>query len=553
MINRLSIKNYALIDSIDIEFDRNLNILTGETGAGKSIIMGALSLILGQRAEGRFFYNQDKKCIIEGYFDVSGYDLLSFFQENDLDYASEAILRREINIDGKSRAFINDTPVTLQRLKALGELLIDIHSQHATLQIGTADFQLLTLDSVAGNKDIRTQYQSSYIEYTKTAAQLKELTEQLLQAEAEADYHRFLFEELETARLTSNEQHALENELQQLEHAEEIKRNLLSVIFALREQDASIEQQLKTIQQQVQQAARYMPALDEPLSRLSSSIIEIRDLTEEFIRSESLVMHDGDRLNTVNERLNLIYALQQKHRVQDTSALIEIRNQLSEKLVSTSNLNEEISALEKKVVILEKQTRSLADQLTKSRHTVRAYLSTAVEQLLEGMGMHDSKLKITLDKTENGVLRLQGQDAISFFFSANKGQEPQPIGKVASGGELSRLMLAVKSIVAKSSALPTIIFDEIDTGISGEVALNVGSIMQKLAKNMQVIAITHLPQIAAKGNTHFKVHKTTEKDKTNTHISQLSADERIYEIAQMLSGANPGHTAIQHAAELLKA
>lgn len=553
MLNRLSIKNYALIDSADILPGKGLNILTGETGAGKSIIMGALSLILGQRAEGRFFFNQNQKCVIEGYFDISGYGLTHFFAGHDLDYEEETILRREINTDGKSRAFVNDTPVNLQILKALGEKLIDIHSQHATLQINTSAFQLFALDSVANNRELKQRYAETYTALQREAAQLRVLKEAADKANAEKDYHQFLFNELEEANLVSGEQKELEEEQQKLEHAEEIKRNLIGAVYALKEQEGNVEQLLRGSLQQLQQAAHYMPVLEEQLSRLESAIIEIRDLTDELAHAEQQTTHDGERLLAVGERLSLLYGLQQKHRVADVNALLALREELSEKLFSADAQEEEIVQLEQRVNELDRQAHALAEELTETRRHVVPDLVGQVRSILQELGMPESNLLIELQPLSDGGLRSSGQDEISFLFSANKGQTAQPVSKVASGGELSRLMLAIKSIVARSSALPTIIFDEIDTGISGEVALKVGDTMEDLAGHMQVIAITHLPQIAAKGDTHFKVYKETEDNKTYTHISPLGSEERVLEIAQMLSGATPGDAAMQHAAELLKA
>lgn len=552
MLNRLSINNYALIDSADILPGKGLNILTGETGAGKSIIMGGLSLILGQRAEGRFFFDQARKCIIEGYFDISGYDLESFFAEYDLDYEPETILRREINIDGKSRAFVNDTPVTLQVLKTLGEKLIDIHSQHATSQINTAAFQLLVLDSVANNGAIKQRYESVYRDWRAVEARLQTLREAAERANAEADYHQFLFNELEEASLEVGEQQVLEDEQKQLEHAEEIKRNLLGAVQILQEQDGNVEQLLRASLQQLQLAARYLPGLEEQATRLESATIELRDLADGLAQAEQEVMHDGERLEAVNERLSLLYGLQQKHRLADVDALIALRDALYEKLGESDTRQEEIRQLEKQLAVLEKEARVLADQLSESRKSVVPDIVQQVSAILRTVGMKDSTLSIQLTPAADGALRPSGADEVAFLFSANKGQPPQPVSKVASGGELSRLMLAIKSIVARSSALPTIIFDEIDTGISGEVALNVGETMEALSEHMQVIAITHLPQIAAKGDTHFKVYKDTGDDKARTLITRLDDRTRVEEIAQMLGGANPGDAAMRHASELLR-
>lgn len=551
MLSRLSIQNYALIDSLDIHFDRGLNILTGETGAGKSIIMGGLSLILGQRIESRYFFNQERKCIIEGYFDISGYELESFFEEQDLDYAGETIMRREISADGKSRAFVNDTPVTLTVLKALAEKLIDIHSQHATLQLSTESFQLLTLDSVAQNQPLHQQYLTVYRSFKATEERLNTLKETVKQAGAEADYHRFLFEELEKAKLEVGEQEQLELEQQQLEHAEEIKRHLFGAVHILHEQEMSTVALLKEALSQLQQAERHMPSLAEQVERLQSAFIEIKDLGVEIDRIEQGIILNEERLATVNERLDLLYTLQQKHRVDNLAALIALRDELAEKLKALSSDDEEIIRLELEASRLKEEMLALADQLSASRRAVIPRVQDEVSQVLRTVGMPNSQLRIVLDPLEVDAVRTSGRDRIEFLFTANKGQDPQPVGKVASGGELSRLMLAIKSLIAKTSALPTIIFDEIDTGISGEVALKVGEIMEGLADHMQVIAITHLPQIAAKGDTHFKVYKIESADKTATSLVQLAQSDRVREIAEMLSGTNPGEAALQHATELL--
>jgi DNA repair protein RecN (Recombination protein N) len=549
MLSRLSIKNYALIDELDIQPSKGLNILTGETGAGKSIILGALSLILGQRAESKYFYNQAQKCVIEGFFNIADYHLQGFFEEQDLDYEVETILRREISADGKSRAFVNDTPVTLTALKALGERLIDIHSQHATLEINTEDFQLMTLDSVAENNALLHQYQSSYKQYKQTNTALKELLEEVKQAQTEADYHQFLFDELAEAKLVADEQDVLEQEQNQLSHAEEIKRSLLAANFALNEQEQAAISLLKEAISQLQQAERYLPNLHELTERLQSSLIEIKDISEEIERTEQHTLFDEDRLSTVNDRLSLLFQLQQKHHVDDVPALILIKEELENKLLKNSSNDEKVEKLTLETARLKKACEELAQQLTASRKKAIEIVQQEVVKVLTEVGMPNSILQVELSSSEQ--LRNSGQDSIRFLFSANKGQEPQPLNKVASGGELSRLMLAIKSLIAKTSALPTIIFDEIDTGISGEVALKVGNVMESMANYMQVIAITHLPQIASKGQSHYQVYKADEQEKTRTNMRRLAQEERVVEIAQMLSGSNPGEAALQHAKELL--
>lgn len=551
MLSRLSISNYALIDSLDIRFDNGLNILTGETGAGKSIILGALSLILGQRAESQFFFDQQRKCIIEGFFDVSGYALKVFFDDWDLDYEPETIIRREINSDGRSRAFVNDTPVTLQVLKALAERLIDIHSQHATLQLNTPSFQLLVLDSVAQNQPLLQQYTRHFEAYRKAQAELAVIQEAVQRAEAEADYHQFLYDELAAANLATDEQERLESEQRQLEHAEEIKKGLISALHTLQDGEITALGLLREAQQQLQQAERYLPALAEEVSRLQSSLIELKDLGEELGRTEQEVTLDEDRLIQVNDRLSLLYALQQKHHVPDEAALIALREELRVKLDAQSSNEAEIHRLRDEVERLRSEMIILAGQLSEARKAAIPVVEKAVSDVLQAVGMPHGQLRVALTPVAADAMKESGGDEIQFLFTANKGQAPQPVGKVASGGELSRLMLAIKSLVAQTSALPTIIFDEIDTGISGEVALRVGEIMEALARNMQVIAITHLPQIAARGQAHFKIYKAESSGKTITNMMALQHSDRVFEIAQMLSGTEPGDAAMQHAAALL--
>src|SRR5690606_14894182 len=504
MLSRLSIRNYALIDSLDIHFDKGLNIVTGETGAGKSIIMGGLSLILGQRVESRFFFNQQKKCVIEGYFDVSSYRLTDFFNEHDLDYEQETIVRREISLDGKSRAFVNDTPVTLQILKALAEKLIDIHSQHATLQLNTESFQLLILDSVAQNQPLRDRFASVYRAYRSARSKLASLKDEAARANAEADYHQFLYDELEAAQLEVGEVSRLEAEQQQLEHAEEIKRALLGAADALQDGEVNSIALLKVALQQLQQAARHMRALSPQAKRLESSLIELKDLAEEVGRIEQDISLDEERLVIVNARLSQLYALQQQHRLEDPDALIALREDLGAKLPDLSADEAVIGQLEGEVRQLRTDLLALAAELAESRQSVVPLVEKEIGRMLHELGMPHSRLHIEITRSDDEDVRPSGLDRVEFRFTANRGQEPQPISKVASGGELSRLMLAIKSLVAKTSSLPTIIFDEIDTGISGEVALKVADIMERLASRMQVIAITHLPQIASKGTAHFK-------------------------------------------------
>ncbi|MGJ1266530.1 DNA repair protein RecN [Sphingobacterium spiritivorum] len=552
MLSRLYIRNYALIDTLDISFDKGLNIITGETGAGKSIIMGALSLILGSRIEGKYFFNQDQKCIIEGYFNIGAYHLQSFFDEHDMDYETETIIRREISVDGKSRAFINDSPVNLAILKSLGEQLIDVHSQHATLQINTEAFQLLVIDSIAGNTELKIAFEKTFKEYRATKKKLEELKGAIKNANAELDYHQFLFDELEQANLQDGEQIKLEEEQQQLENAEEIKRGLLSAVNYLTEQEANAISLIKDALVQLQHIEKYMPASEDLFNRLQSTHIELKDIVNEIEGLEQTVVLDESRLDSVNDRLNIIYTLQKKHRVEQVGELIALRNDLESKIISASSQEELLITLEKQLTSVLQALKDLAGQLSASRKDVLPQIQDHVASVLAEVGMPHARLHIELQSLDETQFKESGQDSVQFLFSANKGQELQPIHKVASGGELSRVMLAIKSLIARSTALPTIIFDEIDTGISGEVALKVGEIMQRLASHMQVLAITHLPQIASKGKSHFKVYKEDSGDKTQSNIVLLNQQERVLEVAQMLSGANPGEAAIKHATELIE-
>ncbi|MGJ1263138.1 DNA repair protein RecN [Sphingobacterium spiritivorum] len=552
MLSRLYIRNYALIDTLDISFDKGLNIITGETGAGKSIIMGALSLILGSRIEGKYFFNQDQKCIIEGYFNIGAYHLQSFFDEHDMDYETETIIRREISVDGKSRAFINDSPVNLAILKSLGEQLIDVHSQHATLQINTEAFQLLVIDSIAGNTELKIAFEKTFKEYRATKKKLEELKGAIKNANAELDYHQFLFDELEQANLQDGEQIRLEEEQQQLENAEEIKRGLLSAVNYLTEQEANAVSLIKDALVQLQHIEKYMPASEDLFNRLQSTHIELKDIVNEIEGLEQTVVLDESRLDSVNDRLNIIYTLQKKHRVEQVGELIALRNDLESKIISASSQEELLITLEKQLTSVLQALKDLAGQLSSSRKDVLPQIQDHVASVLAEVGMPHARLHIELQSLDDLQFKESGQDSVQFLFSANKGQELQPIHKVASGGELSRVMLAIKSLIARSTALPTIIFDEIDTGISGEVALKVGEIMQRLASHMQVLAITHLPQIASKGKSHFKVYKEDSGDKTQSNIVLLNQQERVLEVAQMLSGANPGEAAIKHATELIE-
>lgn len=551
MLKRLAIKNYALIDNLDISFSKELNIMTGETGAGKSIILGALALILGQRAESKYFFNQQKKCVIEGIFLLNGFQLNEFFAENDLDYDLETVLRREITSDGKTRAFINDTPVQLSTLKKLGEKLIDVHSQHATLEINDEDFQLLVIDTVAGNQNLLNNYREVFKSFKRAQTQLKDLISQSEQSKSDLDYFQFQFDELNKANLFEGEQNELERELDSLTHAEDIKKSLLSSIAVLSQNEPSAILQIKEAAVSLANAEKYNPEINSLTERLNSCLIEVKDILSEIERIEQSSLINEARLEKVSDRLDLIYSLQKKHRAGSENELIAIRDEISNKLNSILFADEDIEKLKAEVDGLYKEVLNLSIQLDKTRTECIPKVETQVMKTLTEIGMPNAVLQVVKDTLPEGKFDQNGNNQIRFLFSANKGQVPLPMNKIASGGELSRLMLSIKSLIAVHTALPTIIFDEIDTGISGEVALKVGHIMERLSKSMQVIAITHLPQIASKGDTHFRVYKHEKDEITNTNITKLNEEERILELAKMLSGDNPGESAIQNARELL--
>jgi DNA repair protein RecN (Recombination protein N) len=559
MLQKLSISNYALIDNLEISFDKGLNILTGETGAGKSIILGALSLILGQRAESRYFFNQQKKCVIEGTFRIGDFHLKNFFEDNDLDYEAETVLRREISADGKSRSFVNDTPVNLNALKLLGERLIDIHSQHATMEINDPEFQLLVVDSVAKHSELLDEYQTKFRAYKKSTVKLQQLIEESDKAKADLDYYQFQYDELEKAELSSDEQEQLEQELYTLNNAEEIKRNLLSANYLMQDSEAAALTQLREAGQQLGALTKFNPQIEELLERLNSSIIELKDIAAEIENLEQRTHTDEARAADVNTRLSLIYNLQKKHRVNTNAELLQLQDELSAKIQQAVFGDEVIEKLQQQLSTDKQELERLAGQLSADRLKAIPTIETQVLQTLAEMGMANSALKIELkvrksESPEVGKsdhLTKNGIDEVKFLFSANKGHALAEMSKVASGGELSRLMLSIKSLIAKNTALPTIIFDEIDTGVSGEVANKVGQIMEQLADNLQVITITHLPQIASKGQSHYFVYKDDEADTTRTRIKQLDTNERILEIAKMLSGDKPGESALQNARELL--
>ncbi|MET4081343.1 DNA repair protein RecN (Recombination protein N) [Pedobacter sp. UYP30] len=549
MLQKLSIRNYALIDSLDIVFERGLNIITGETGAGKSIILGALSLILGQRAESKYFFNQEKKCIIEGTFALQDDALKTLFEENDLDFYPENLVRREISIDGKSRAFINDTPVNLSILKQIGEKLIDIHSQQATQELNDPAFQLLMVDALANHKQLLADYRSGYKKLRQLTSRLNKLISEANEAKSKQDYEQFQFDELAQANLKIGEQKELEQILEKLSHVEAIKKGLFAASEMLDGTDQSTLNLLKESASQLQNIEKFDPNIASLAERLRSATIEIKDVVDEINNIGDNTAYHPDQLEITTQRLDVFYSLQQKHRVINNEALLEIQAQLQQNLDQLLSFDEDVESHRKEIDQLKNQLSAQANQLSSNRKAAVKIVEAQTASTLKQVGMQNAALKIELNALNE--FGKDGLDNINLLFSANAGQPLAPVNKVASGGELSRLMLAIKALLAQHTSLPTIIFDEIDTGISGETALKVGEVIAQLGENMQVISITHLPQIAAKGHSHFFVHKTEEKDKTTTSIRKLSESDRVNVIAEMLSGKNPGASALQNAKELL--
>ena len=549
MLKKLYIQNYAIIEEIDIEFSPQLNIITGETGAGKSILMGALNLILGERADSSVLVNADKKCYIEGTFTIDNKGAVKeFLLQNDLDLEEELVLRREINTQGKSRAFINDTPSTLQQLKALAWLLVDLHQQFDTLALGEADFQREVIDALALNEPILTAYKKVFQQWQVAVKSLSLLKDQKAAFNKELDYNQFLFNELNDLNLQDNELENLDQELKLLNNAEGIKTALTKVYFELKESEQPAVQLLKSLVNQLQSFASFHPQLPVAIERLQSVQIELQDISEEVDRINASVHFDEKRIEWINQRLMDGYKLLKKHGLQTTSQLLELKDSLNNKLLAVSAIDNQIVEKEKEVDQLYLEAVALAEKISNGRQAQSAPLQERVNKLLAQVGMPNARLKVIVQK---GILTNYGLDEIEFLFDANNNNRFEPIRKVASGGELSRLMLCIKSLVAESVNLPTMIFDEIDTGISGEAAKQVGLIMKDLSANRQMICITHQPQIAGKANAHFFVFKEIRENSIQTNIKLLNHNERITAIARMLSGEKPTAAALENAREMI--
>lgn len=550
MLQSLYIKNYALIDRLSIDFNSGFNIITGETGAGKSILLGALGLILGQRADLSVLRDKSKKCTVEGSFEVKNYQLADFFAENELDYDDQTILRREITPSGKSRAFINDTPVNLKTIRELALRLIDIHSQHQNLELGNRQFQLNLVDLVAQNQSVLKSYQQAFRVYTQTHNEYTELLEKAEQAKKDLDYYQFQFNQLDEAKLKPEEQEELEAEQNRLEHAEDIKLTFGQLADDLEGDETGLLTRIKEHVNRLGKMADYFDQAGELNQRLESCYIELQDLAGESQSIAERIEHDPARVELVAERLDLIYSLQQKFHADSVAGLVEIREDLDQKIGQVASYDETLTQLEVQLAKEEAVLNKAANELTESRMAVTDKFQQAVVSMLQKLGMANAVFQLSFAKTNQ--LGMTGGDEVRFLFNANKNAEAQEISKIASGGEMSRLMLALKSLITDSKALPTIIFDEIDTGISGEIAVKMGDILKSISARMQVINITHLPQIAAKGDHHYQVYKFDEEEQTFTSIRKLEEHERVDELAQMLSGDRHSDTARETARELLE-
>ena len=549
MITSLSIENFALIEKLNIDFSNGFSIITGETGAGKSILLGALGLVLGKRADLTSLKNKEEKCIVEAIFSLGKYNLKSFFEANDLDYDEDTIIRREILPSGKSRAFINDSPVNLQQLQDLSFYLIDVHSQHQTLELSEEEFQFKIIDAIANNQAVVAEYQLILKKYKSEKNILENKKSNLSNILKEKDYNEFLYNELQSANLKSGEQEVLEKNYETLNNVEFIKENLSSLLALANEEQFGLLKNLKEFRTTLQKNSNISVEYQALFERTNSVLIEFDDIVKELNREFDLVIDDPEKLEAINQKLQLIYSLQKKHQVITVEELIAIQNELEGKVVSVLTLEQEIIALETSIINIEQVLNALADNINQSRREAIPNLSQKLIFILDQLNMPNVRFKIDIQASE--IYHSNGKDNLQFLFSANKGTDYGLLKKVASGGEMSRIMLAVKSILSQYSKLPTIIFDEIDTGVSGEIANKMGEIMLEMSTTMQVFAITHLPQIAAKGSQHFKVYKTVSDDTTVSKLKLLTNEERINEIAEMLSGKEISDSALNHAKALL--
>ncbi len=550
MIQSLTVENYAIIDKLEIEFSRGLSIITGETGAGKSILMGALSLILGKRADTSILKDKSRKCIVEGTFDIAEYGFQGFFDKNDIDYDDFTILRREISPNGKSRAFINDSPVNLNLLSEIGIRFIDIHSQHHNLNLSNNQFQLKVIDSFSHSEDLLRQYQDVYYLFKDLSKEYQNLLEKSQQSQADLDYYQFQFNQLDIAGLKENEQYELEQELETLNHAEEILNNLNISVTLLSGESETVLGRLKDINSFINKIIKFYPDVAGHAKRLESTYIELKDVAGELELLKEKIQLDPEKLEYINERLNLIYSLQHKHKVNSVNDLLKIKESLRQKIDEVTSYESRLEDLRKRINESESRLDDFARRLSQQRQQSLKNIEKEITLLLLDLGIPNGRFEIHHKMT--GDYNINGIDRVQFLFSANKNIALQEISKIASGGELSRLMLSIKSLLSDSTGLPTIIFDEIDMGVSGEIADKVGNIIKRMSKGMQIINITHLPQVACKGDFHYLVYKSDEGETTTAHVKLLNNEERHIEIARMLSGEELTEAAMENARELLK-
>jgi len=548
MLQHLSIKNYSLIEDLELSPSLNFNIITGETGAGKSIMLGAVGLLLGNRADTKVLLNATGKCVIEGTFQIGSYKLESVFEAYDLDYAAQCVIRREISNVGKSRAFVNDTPVTLDVLKQFGDYLMDVHSQHDTLLLGSMAYQLSILDAFASNQEALKKYQNAFKKYKETQQQLAIKKEALKELQLQSDYNQFIYSELCDAMLIEGELEEKEAELKKIEHAEDIKQKLEATLSALNNSEQSVLSVLQNYNKQLQSIKQWSPAYEVLADRMQSVFIELKDIEAELDAESLQVEYNPQLIEPLEVRLNKLNTLLKKHRVQTVSELVALQTSLEGKVLSTDQLTEEVEQLKKHVTVLHNDVLKEGNILSANRKATAPKLEVAVKDLLKELSMPDAVMHIQLNLDEPSI---QGLDKINMLFSANKGVAPGELKQVASGGEFSRLMLAIKYVLVDKIALPTIIFDEIDTGISGEVSIKMGKMIREMSERHQVMVITHLPQIAAMGDKHYFVYKDASGERSISRMKELKEVERISEIAKMIGGENPTQTALKNAKEML--
>ena len=549
MLKSLQIQNYALINHLEMAPSAFLNMITGETGAGKSIMLGAVGLLMGNRADTKVLLSEDKKCIVEGVFDITNYKRLkTIFQEEDIEYDDQSIIRREVSPAGKSRAFVNDQPVTLDVLKKIGLKLVDIHSQHETLQLGSNQFQLYLIDLFAETHDLKNKYQKSYDHFVSLSGEYEKLQLSAANLAKDHDYNSFLLNELNEAKLDGTDQEDLESELNTLEHSEEIKTQLNEILNGLEKSDFNATDTIKQVQNPLSKLSGFSVDFNKLNDRLESCYIELKDIVSELQLKEDLIEHDPQRIDEIQGKLSMIYRLQQKHLVDSVDALVSIKEDLETKVNKSSNIDEELDRCHKAVEKAGKDLNEKGAKLSKARQAIFKVLEKRIAELLGEVGINEATISINskkVDPTKTGL------DQIDILFSANKGVSPQEIKYVASGGEFSRLMFCLKYLLAHKTKLPTIIFDEIDTGVSGEIALKMVRMMKKMANNHQIISISHLPQFAAQGDAHYYVYKDSSEKRTASKIRKLDGDERILEIAKMIGGDQPSDTAVVNARELM--